>query len=120
MLDSNEEVIVKKKFVDEIKDKAIVRVGDEIITENREIIPSNKVVVDVKTESEQEGENVTRRISLILGIVSISLSLFFVSQNITGYVVSGEEGVGFGLIGGGLFVLALVSFFIYLRTGKKK
>ncbi|MCK4997597.1 hypothetical protein KAS08_04795 [Candidatus Pacearchaeota archaeon] len=78
-----------------------------------------------KTEPEQEvvvvesTENiVSRRTSLVLSIVSLAISLMFLSQNITGNVVANFSTNGANWIGGIFFILAIIGGLIYVDKSK--
>ena len=72
---------------------------------------------DVVVEGPEE--IVSRRATLFLSSASFLLSLMFLSQNITGNVVANFSTNGANWLGGILFILAIIGFFVYTQKKKK-
>ena len=64
-------------------------------------------------------ETFVRRTSLVLGILSFSLSIYLLTKSITGGVIGLENISTQGIVGGALFILAIVLFYFYVRRKKK-
>lgn len=81
-----------------------------------EIKDPEKEVIVVESD-----ENViSRRTTLFLSSASFVLSLFFLSQNITGNVVANFSTNGANWIGGIFFILAIIGFLSYTQSRKNK
>ena len=65
------------------------------------------------------GENTPKKNYFItLGLASIIFSLFFLSSNLTGNVISNLTQNSSNLIGAGLFILGLIGCLFYFKTKK--
>lgn len=62
---------------------------------------------------------VSRRTALVLSIVSLGISLTFLSQNITGNVIANFSTNGANWIGGIFFILAIIGGLAYVQKRKK-
>ncbi|NPE26449.1 hypothetical protein HNV12_00405 [Methanococcoides sp. SA1] len=81
----------------------------------RRKVEGEKAVVVVES-----GEEImTRRVALVLSVVSFVGSLVFWSQGITGNVVAGFTRESVSWIGGVLFVLAVIGMLVYVQKRKK-
>jgi len=86
------------------------------VVEVKKILKGDEKAVVVVESGE---EIVTRRTSLFLAVGSFVLSLFFLSQNITGNVILNFEKPSANWIGGIFFVLAVIGFLVYVQKRKK-
>jgi len=77
--------------------------------------PEKKVVVKETVE-----EMLSRRTTLLLSGASFIMSLFLLSNNITGNVVLDFSRVDANWLGGVLFALAMIGFLVYVQKKKKK
>ncbi|MCK4650426.1 hypothetical protein KAT36_04320 [Candidatus Pacearchaeota archaeon] len=81
----------------------------------KKVLEGEKSVVVVESDE----DIVTRRTSLFLAVGSFVLSLFFLSQNITGHAVLNFEKSSANWVGGILFILAIIGFLVYVQKKKK-
>lgn len=65
-------------------------------------------------------EMLSRRTTLLLSGASFIMSLFLLSNNITGNVVLDFSRVDANWLGGVLFTLAMIGFLVYVQKKKKK